>query len=155
MQQDQDRLSIEEIARQLRQIAPTLSQRSRCGRRRCADRRRGELERPCATYPYHSEHEFITLHDLTALNDDTVALVRAGVPVWKTDRRGLRTDVPGRLGTLNAGSGRRHPPRPSLGEVSADPEVRLPKVYRAVVERGWAGRLPAALESVAGSVRAW
>jgi type II secretory pathway component PulF len=41
-----------------------------------------------------------------------------------------------------------------LGEVLTDPAIHLPKVYRAVVEAGLrAGRLPAALESVAGSVR--
>ena len=95
----------------------------------------------------------ITLDDLTALNDEIAALVRAGVPL-EDGLGALGTDVPGRLGTLMralAEDTRRGRP---LGEVLADPEVRLPKVYRAVVEAGLrAGRLPAALESVAGSVR--
>ncbi len=95
----------------------------------------------------------ITLDDLIALNDEIAALVRSGVPL-EEGLAGLGADMPGRLGTLMralAEDTRRGRP---LGEVLADPEVRLPKVYRAVVEAGLrAGRLPAALESVAGSVR--
>jgi type II secretory pathway component PulF len=95
----------------------------------------------------------ITLDDLIALNDEIAALVRAGVPL-EEGLSALGSDVPGRLGRLMgdlAEDARRGRP---LGEVLADPQVRLPKAYRAVVEAGLrAGRLPAALEAVAGSVR--
>ncbi len=95
----------------------------------------------------------VTLEQLTALNDEIAALVRAGVPL----ERGLADlgrDMPGRLGRLATMLAERTARGESLGDVLAEPTAQLPPLYRAVVEAGLrAGRLPAALESLAGSIR--
>lgn len=95
----------------------------------------------------------IDLNQLVALNDEMAALVRAGVPL-EEGLAELGADMPGRLGTLMtrlADDAKRGRP---LGETFADPSLRLPPVYRAVIEAGIrADRLPAALESVAGAIR--
>jgi general secretion pathway protein F len=95
----------------------------------------------------------ITLEQLIALNDEIAALVRAGVPL----DRGLQSlgeDLPGRLGRF-AGQLAEHVARgESLTDALAGPAAGLPLLYRAVIEAGIAaGRLPAALESLAGSLR--
>jgi type II secretory pathway component PulF len=95
----------------------------------------------------------VTLDDLMALNDEISALVRSGVPL----ERGLcelGQDMPGPAGRLAAAVAERTTRGESLAAVLADPACRLPTVYRAVVVAGLrSGRLPAALESLAGSVR--
>ncbi len=95
----------------------------------------------------------ITLDQLVALNDEIAALVRAGVPL----DRGLRSlgeDLPGRLGRFAAQLSERIARGESLTDALAEPTARLPRLYRAVIEAGIAaGRLPAALESLAGSLR--
>ena len=100
-----------------------------------------------------SSNPTITLDDLIALNDEIAALVRAKVPL----ERGLQDlgrDLPGRLGQFALALARRTGSGEPLVEVLGDPDFRLPKLYRAVVEAGVrAGRLPAALESLAGSMR--
>ncbi len=95
----------------------------------------------------------ITLDQLIALNDEIAALVRAGVPL----DRGLRSlgeDLPGRLGRFSAQLSERIARGESLTDALAEPTSKLPRLYRAVVEAGIAaGRLPSALESLAGSLR--
>ncbi len=95
----------------------------------------------------------IGLEQLIALNDEIAALVRAGVPL---DRglRGLGEDLPGRLGRFAAQLSAQIARGESLTDALAEPASNLPRLYRAVVEAGIAaGRLPAALESLAGSLR--
>ena len=100
-----------------------------------------------------SQSPAITLDDLIALNDEIAALVRAKVPL----ERGLQDlgrDLPGRLGQFASALARRTGSGEPLVDVLGDPDFRLPKIYRAVVEAGVrSGRLPAALESLAGSMR--
>ena len=95
----------------------------------------------------------ITLDELIALNDEIVALVRAGVPL-ESALAELGTDMPGRLGRIATELAQRASLGQSLPEVLADESAGLPPVYRAVVEAGLrSGRLPAALEALAGSIR--
>lgn len=66
----------------------------------------------------------------------------------------LGTDMPGRLGRIATELAQRASLGQSLPEVLADESAGLPPVYRAVVEAGFrSGRLPAALEALAGSIR--
>jgi type II secretory pathway component PulF len=97
----------------------------------------------------------MTLDQLIALNDEIAALVRSGLPL----ERGLREvgeDLPGRLGgTMTVLAGRMSRGA-SLAEALEAEGQRLPRIYRAVVEAGLrAGRLSAALEGLAGFVRAY
>jgi len=95
----------------------------------------------------------ITLEQLVALNDEIAALVRAGIPL---DRglRNLGEDLPGSLGRFARQLSEQIARGESLADALADPASHLPRLYRAVVEAGIAaGRLPAALESLAGSLR--
>ena len=95
----------------------------------------------------------ISLEELTALNDEIAALVRAGVPL-EHGLGHLARDMPGRLGEVTAQIARRLEQGESLDQALADADLRIPPVYRAVVEAGLrTGRLPAALESVARSTR--
>jgi type II secretory pathway component PulF len=100
-----------------------------------------------------SSKPVLTLDQLVALNDEIAALVRAGVPL----DRGLRSlgeDLPGRLGQFARQLSERLARGESLTDALADPTLHLPRMYRAVIEAGIAaGRLPAALESLAGSLR--
>jgi general secretion pathway protein F len=97
----------------------------------------------------------LTFDHLVALNDEIAALVRVGLPL----ERGLRqagSGVPGRLSGLLTGLGERMSRGMSLPEALAAEKTRVPPIYRAVVEAGLrAGRLPAALESLAAFVRAY
>jgi general secretion pathway protein F len=100
-----------------------------------------------------SQPAAISLDELIALNDEIAALVRAGVPL---DRglAALGSDMPGRLGRFAAVLGERTARGESLQAALAEPAAKLPPAYRAVVVAGVrAGRLPAALESLAGSIR--
>jgi general secretion pathway protein F len=95
----------------------------------------------------------ISLDQLIALNDEIAALVRAGVPLDQ-GLRILGADLPGRLGRYATQLSAQIARGDSLTDALADPTSRLPRIYRAVVEAGAAaGRLPAALESLAGSLR--
>ena len=100
-----------------------------------------------------SSKPVITLDQLIALNDEIAALVRAGVPL----DRGLLSlgeDLPGRLGRFAAHLSAQVARGESLTDALSEPATRLPQLYRAVIEAGIAaGRLPAALESLAGSLR--
>lgn len=97
----------------------------------------------------------LTLDHLVALNDEIAALVRTGLPL----ERGLREvggDLSGRLGGVMKSLAERMGRGASLPEALGAEGDRLPRIYRAVVEAGLrAGRLSAALESLAGFVRAY
>ena len=97
----------------------------------------------------------ITVEQLSALNEEIRALVRAGVPL----ERGLITaarDLGGRLGRITSALGTRLSRGESLVEaLDAEKDV-LPPLYRAVVEAGArSGQLPVALEGLAGYVRGY
>ena len=95
----------------------------------------------------------ITLDELIALNEEIASLVRAGVPLDQ-GLRALGADLPGRLGRFATELSGQIARGESLTDALADSGPQVPRVYRAVVEAGIAGgRLPAALESLAGSLR--
>lgn len=105
------------------------------------------------TQPEPPQPGAITLDQLIALNDEIAALARAGVPL-ESALAELGGDLPGRLGKTAAMLAERAGRGESLAEVLAQQSAAFPPVYRAVVEAGLrAGRLPAALEAVAGSLR--
>jgi general secretion pathway protein F len=91
----------------------------------------------------------ITIDQLLALNQEIVALVRAGVPL----ERGLLVaarDLRGRLGRIAAALSGRLSRGESLVEALAAEGRAVPPLYRAVVEAGArSGRLPVALEGLA------
>ncbi len=95
----------------------------------------------------------VTLKELIALNDEIVALVRAGVPLGKGltrtsgDLAGRTSQLVGRLGEeLSRGM--------SFSEALQSSGAKFPPIYQAVVEAGIrSGRLAAALETVARSTR--
>jgi type II secretory pathway component PulF len=96
----------------------------------------------------------IGLDQLLALNEEIAALVRAGLPLG----RGLLEvgrDVRGRLGRIAGMLGKRLNRGEDLAEALEAEKGSIPPMYRAVVEAGArAGRLPAALEGMAGYIRA-
>ncbi len=95
----------------------------------------------------------ISLEELAALNDEIASLVRAGVPL-ELGLGQLAGDLPGRLGGITARIAGQLEQGAALDRILADPALRIPAVYRAVVEAGLrTGRLSAALESVARSTR--
>lgn len=95
----------------------------------------------------------LTLDQLVALNQEMAALVRAGVPLGEGLRR-LADDLPGRSGNIAVLLAQRMEQGHPLGRILADHPDVFPPVYRAVVEAGVrAGRLEAALESLAGCAR--
>jgi general secretion pathway protein F len=95
----------------------------------------------------------IMLDDLIALNDEIIALARAGVPL-EQGLGELGRDLPGRLGAISSELAASMERGESLEQVLGQVKHGFPPVYRAVAGAGLrAGRLPAALESVARSVR--
>ncbi len=95
----------------------------------------------------------MTLEQFIALNEEIAALVRSGVPL---DRglAALGDDMPGRLGKAATAVAEQTARGEPLDKAILDQTVDLPPAYRAVVHAGLrAGRLPAALEAVAGSAR--
>lgn len=97
----------------------------------------------------------ITLEQLVALNDELTALAQAGLPL----ERGLREvgrDVSGALSRAMLALSARMERGASLAEALADEGDQFPAIYRAVVTAGVrAGRLPVALESLAGFIRGY
>lgn len=90
----------------------------------------------------------ITIEQLIALNDEIVALVRAGVPLER-GLVGLGRDLRGRLGLVSRLLGARLAQGESLPQAIAADGAYYPPIYRAVVEAGMkAGRLPVALEGL-------
>jgi type II secretory pathway component PulF len=95
----------------------------------------------------------MTLDDVIALNDEISALVRAGVPL-ETGLAELHSDLPGHLRQVTSMLAARTARGESLAQAIAASSEHLPPVYRAVIEAGVrAGRLPAALETVAVTAR--
>ncbi len=95
----------------------------------------------------------ITLDQLVALNDEIVALARAGVPLER-GLSGLGKDLPGGLGRVADELSKRLEAGESLDRVFADAGQTFPPVYQAVVQAGLrGGRLPSALEELSTSVR--
>ncbi len=94
-----------------------------------------------------------SLDQLIALNDEIAALSRSGLPL----ERGLLElgrDVSGRLGAIATALGTRLSQGESLTDALAAEGRSIPPLYAAVVEAGVrAGRLPAALEGLAGYAR--
>jgi general secretion pathway protein F len=95
----------------------------------------------------------VTLPQLAALSDEIAALARAGVPL----DRGLKElgrELPGRVGAMSIEISRRLEAGQPLDDIVGDLGARLPDAYRHVLLVGLkAGRLPAALESVAHTAR--
>jgi len=95
----------------------------------------------------------ITLDELIALNEEIVALARAGVPI-EHGLAELGGDMPGRLGRFAKTIAQRTGAGESLAEVVREHARELPPVYLAVIEVGLrTGRLPAALETLAAAIR--
>ena len=97
----------------------------------------------------------VSIEELIALNDEIVALTRAGMPL----ERGLvdvSSDLPGRLRRITEALGKRMNEGESLSEALASSGHEVPPVYRAVVEAGIrSGRLPMALEGLATYCRGY
>jgi type II secretory pathway component PulF len=97
----------------------------------------------------------ISLGHLIALNDEMAALTRAGLPLG----RGLRDvgrDLTGGLSAAMLRLSARLEQGESLPDALAADAQAFPPIYRAVVEAGLrTGRLPTALESLAGFVRSY
>jgi len=97
----------------------------------------------------------LSIGDLIALNDEIAALARAGLPM----ERGLGAvgrDHRGRLGSAISRLTQRLEAGVSLGEALSEEKDQFPPVYCAVVEAGVrAGRLPTALENLAGFIRGY
>jgi type II secretory pathway component PulF len=95
----------------------------------------------------------VTLDDLIALNDEMLALVRAGVPLGQ----GLAEvghDVRGSLARTTATLATRLERGESLPQALAASGGMFPPLYRAIVEAGIkSGRLPAALETTSALMR--
>ena len=95
----------------------------------------------------------LSLDELIAINDEILALVRAGVPLGR-GLLGLGRDLPGRLSKTVTVIGERMEAGETLPEVLSRNSDQFPPVYRAVVEAGArAGRLPVALEGLATTTR--
>jgi type II secretory pathway component PulF len=97
----------------------------------------------------------ISLDQLIALNDEILALTRAGMPL----ERGLvetGADLPGRLRTVTSALGERMSQGETLTEALGSVDAGVPPVYRAVVEAGVrSGKLPFALEGLATFARGY
>lgn len=77
----------------------------------------------------------ITLDQLTALNDEIVALVRAGVPL-EANLAEIGGDLPGALGRITTMLAERAKAGEPLGQLIAQSSAQFPPVYRAVIEAG-------------------
>jgi general secretion pathway protein F len=97
----------------------------------------------------------ISLDQLVALNDEIVALTRAGLPLeWGL--REVGRDVSGRLSAAMLSLSARMEGGASLSDAMDAEGGRFPPIYRAVVKAGLrAGRLPLALEGLAAFVRTY
>lgn len=95
----------------------------------------------------------LALEDLVALNDEIVALVRAGLPL-EPGLTGARRDLRGRLGRVVGALADRLGRGEGLPEALAAEGAAIPPIYRAVVEAGLrSGRPAVALEGLAEYVR--
>jgi general secretion pathway protein F len=95
----------------------------------------------------------ITLEQLIALNDEMLALVRAGVPLERS-LAGLGRDLRGRLGRLSDDLSGDLTRGRSLSEALAARSADFPPTYRAIVTAGVrSAKLSVALEGLATSAR--
>ena len=95
----------------------------------------------------------ITLDQLVALNDEIVALTRAGVPLSQ-GLGALAVDLPGRLGRTAIALGQRLERGETLIQAFTQMSSTFPPVYQAVIMAGLrSGSLSAALEGIASSSR--
>jgi general secretion pathway protein F len=95
----------------------------------------------------------ISLDQFVALNDELAALVRARVPMERALSE-IGRDVPGTLGETMRLLASRMSRGETLAQAIAAERERFPGIYHAVVAAGLkAGRLPAALEGLAGFSR--
>ncbi len=95
----------------------------------------------------------ISLDQLLFLNEEIAAMTRAGIPLDK-GLFALGGDLPGRLGRVSMSLAQSLEAGMSLEETLARHDHQFPSVYRAVVQAGVrAGRLPAAFESLADTIR--
>lgn len=91
--------------------------------------------------------------DLVAINDEIVALVRAGVPL-EHGLGLLAKDLPGRLGSMAAELGKRIQRGATLAEAVGQESGEFPPLYQAVVRSGIrSGRLTVALEGLTTTLR--
>ncbi|MBX3411699.1 MAG: type II secretion system F family protein [Pirellulales bacterium] len=94
-----------------------------------------------------------TLAELGLLCDEIAALSRAGVPL-EGGLAGLASDLPGRMGRFAGKVAEQLKTGKSLPDAIAATGTEMPSYFRAVIEAGLrSGRLSAALEGVAGSLR--
>ncbi|WP_169974850.1 type II secretion system F family protein [Tautonia rosea] len=100
------------------------------------------------------EVDRLSLEELIALNEEIVAIVRAGLPIER-GLIGLGGDWKGRLGRVASAIGHRMEAEGcSLSEAMAEESRPLPDLYRAIIEAGVrSGRLTAALEGLTMFVR--
>ena len=100
-----------------------------------------------------SGSRLLTLDDLLALNEEIIALARAGVPL----DRGLMhlgRDMPGRLGAMTRAVAQRLEEGQTLAQVAAADDTPFPPLYRALVRAGTeTGHLPETLQLLSGIAR--
>ena len=95
----------------------------------------------------------VGLDDLIALNNEIVALVKAGVPLER-GLAGLGHDPPSRLGRISTELAAALARGESLDTALASSSLRFPPLYRALAQVGVrSGRLGPVLESLARSAR--
>lgn len=95
----------------------------------------------------------VSIDNLVELNDEIAGLVRAGIPL-DLGLASMRNDLAGPLRKTVASLETAMTRGLTLDEALAEPSVRIPPVYHAVVRAGMrSGRLPAALEALAESSR--
>jgi general secretion pathway protein F len=95
----------------------------------------------------------MTWEQLSAFNDEFVALVRAGIPLDLGFRR-LGRELPGQLGQAMQAVGQRLESGSNLTQALGGTPELFPPVYQAVVRAGVeSGRLAAALEGLSTTVR--
>lgn len=105
--------------------------------------------------PLPEETGPISLEQLIALNDEIIALVRAGIPL---DRGlgSLSRDLTGRLKSMTSRMASNLHDGQALTEVLDHEKGQVPALYRAIVEAGMkSGRLPSALEGLADFARGY
>src|SRR6516165_9780269 len=91
----------------------------------------------------------LSLEQLIALNEEILALARAGMPLER-GMLDLGADLPGRLRVITNTLGQRMRAGESLSDALAASGGGIPPVYRAVVDAGVkSGRLAVALEGLA------
>lgn len=97
----------------------------------------------------------VSLDELIALNDEIIALTRAGIPL-ESGLMAVGSDLPGRLKKMTTQMAERMSHGESLPQALAASDGGVPRVYSAAVEAGLrSGRLSTALESLAGYARGY